>query len=176
MRLATVCYLYRFVFAFSRYVYIFNNGSGNPVWHMILKPHRSHRCIVTKRDIILISKAATKTGCTDGVWNVKMYSYVYDTCIKIPLIQRNLLDFLATGSNSNNQWYYPRVFERTTFENVKVTSRSLNNHHNPCNTFCPYNISYDIIWISIFNFCLRYASERKPRTRRSHKGHPIWLF
>jgi hypothetical protein len=65
--------------------------------HTILKPHRSHGCTVTKRDIILISKAASKTGCTDGVWNMKMY-----LCIQMPLMRRNLRDFLLTESNSNN--------------------------------------------------------------------------
>jgi hypothetical protein len=109
MRLASVYYLYQFIFAFSWCTY----GSWNPVWHMILKPHRPHRCTVTKRGRILISMAASKTGCTDSVWNMKMYLCVYDTCIQMPLMRRNLQDFLATESNSNNRRYYPRVFERT---------------------------------------------------------------
>jgi hypothetical protein len=43
---------------------------------MKLKPHKPHRYIVTKPVIILISKAASKTGCIDGVWNIKKCTYM----------------------------------------------------------------------------------------------------
>jgi hypothetical protein len=57
-------------------------GSWNPVWHMIPKPHRPHRCTVTKRGIILISKKATKTGIQDvlmvyGIWKCTYMSTLH---------------------------------------------------------------------------------------------------
>jgi hypothetical protein len=37
-----------------------------------------------------------------------------------------------------------RLKEQERIENyAKVTSILLNNPHNPCNTFCPYNTSYN---------------------------------